>query len=113
MYLSFFSNSSLLVLLAGNYAQYAAENLHNSFLSLCALFGIPGAWLYFRFLRQALRYYRRQLTGRASYMAYAGLLAIIAHGVAEGTLLVAGAVYTGLGGLLLVLMLPENEDGKL
>ena len=109
LFVSFFNSATGFDYLIGDYSRYAGANMHNSFLSIVAMFGIPAAWLYFRFLRQALHYYRQRLNGRVGYVAYAGVLAMIAHGIAEGTILVAGAVYAGLTGLLFVLMLPDQE----
>ena len=112
MFLSFFNRAAPIDYVLGNYIAYGGSNLHNSFLSLTAMFGVPVTLLYFRFLKQALRVYGGKLNSRVSNIAFVGILAMIVHGIAEGTFLVAGAVFAGLGGLLFVLTLPDHEGNS-
>ena len=84
-------------------------NLHNSYISVAATYGFPVAIMYIELLHSGLREIEKNNKVCRIYGAYLGVLMVIAHGVAEGTLLTAGAVYAGLAGLLFVLARPEEE----
>ena len=106
---SFFNKLNLESVLIGDYLTYGGSNMHNSFLSIMAMFGLPVAILYIFFLHRALQNYRNYENTLGKYAAFIGLLMVIAHGASEGTLLTAGTVYAGMSGLLLLLTLPEES----
>lgn len=106
---AYFRNWDLSQAMLGDFLNYGGNNMHNSFLSLMAMFGIPAAVYYlYNFYKQTMEY-KKQIESPASYMGYVGWIMVILHGVAEGTLLSAGTVYAGLASLLLILMLPEEK----
>lgn len=105
-----FSNLTIGSFLFGDVVGYAGTNMHNSYLSLLAMFGILTTIMYVMFLSTSLKAYCKKLSGFSSYVAYAGVLAVIVHGAAEGTLIISGTVYAGMAGLLFLLMLPEETD---
>ena len=107
LYTMFFQNMTLQNWLFG---KGISGNMHNSYLSVLATYGLPMAILYIVLLNEGLKEIQKHAKKAATYAAYIGLLAVVAHGVAEGTLLTAGAVYAGLAGLLFVLALPEEEN---
>ena len=97
-------------MLVGNVSGFADGNLHNSYLSIVAAYGVVTTVLYVVFLGAVLR--EQQKNSRKSesaYAAYIGVLCVVAHGIAEGALLIAGTVYAGLAGLLFLLTLPEEQ----
>ncbi len=106
---AFFKNWDFGIALLGNFLQYGGENLHNSFLTLMALFGIPAAVYYMYVLYKQSVDYKNRIQAPVSYMAFVSWIMVIIHGVAEGALLAAGTVYAGMAGLLLIMMLPEEE----
>lgn len=106
---SFFNKSSLESVIIGDFLSYGGSNMHNSFLSIMAMFGLPVAILYIFFLHRALQNYKTCNNSLENYASFVGLLMVVAHGVSEGTLLVSGTVYAGMAGLLLILALPEES----
>lgn len=96
--------------LFGDVAKYPGNNMHNSYLSILAMFGVLVTIVYILFFNTSLKAYYNKLSNTQSYVAYAGVLAVIIHGAAEGALLMAGTVYAGMTGLLFLLMLPEETD---
>lgn len=106
----FFDGLTVGSFLFGDVARYPGSNMHNSYLSLLAMFGVLTAVIYVLFLNTSLKAYYRKLSNTQSYVAYAGVLAVIIHGAAEGTLIMSGTVYAGMAGLLFLLMLPEETD---
>lgn len=107
---AFFRDWDLGIAILGSFSQYGGSNMHNSFLTLMAMFGIPAAIYYMYFFYKATTAYHPKVDSPASYLGYVGWLMVIVHGVAEGTLLAAGTVYAGMAGLLLILMLPEEQE---
>ena len=98
-------------ILFGNVPGFTGDNLHNSYLSIMATYGVLTTVLYILFLGKVLQ--EQHANGKKSkegYAAYVGVLCVIAHGMAEGALLMAGTVYAGMAGLLFLLMLPEETD---
>lgn len=107
IYMTFFNSLDISGILIGN---APGSNLHNSYLSIMAAYGIITALLYILFLNAVLREQQYNIKDTKSYVAYIGILCVVTHGIAEGTLLIAGTVYAGLTGLLFLLTLPEEED---
>ncbi len=106
---SYFKDWGMSQALLGDFLKYGGSNLHNSFLSLMAMFGVPAAVYYlYNFYKQTMEY-KKQIESPTSYMGYVGWVMVMLHGIAEGTLLSAGTVYAGMAGLLLILMLPEEK----
>lgn len=106
---AFFANWDLSRAVLGNFLQYGGQNLHNSFLTLIGMFGVPVAVFYMYFLHRATMVYYREDTKPVAYLGYVGWVMLIIHGIAEGTLVSAGTVFAGLMGLMLILMLPEEK----
>ena len=106
---AYFKNWDLGHALMGDFAQYGSSNMHNSFLTLMAMFGIPAAVYYMYFLYKSTTVYSERLETPVTYAGYVGWVMMIIHGIAEGTMVSAGTVYAGMMGLLLVLMLPEGN----
>lgn len=106
----FFDRLTVGSFLFGDVARYPGSNMHNSYLSLMAMFGLLTTIVYVLFLSTSLKAYYNKLSNTQSYVAYAGVLAVIIHGAAEGTLIMSGTVYAGLAGLLFLLMLPEETE---
>ena len=106
----FFAGVTISSFLFGDVARYPGSNMHNSYLSLLAMFGLLTTIMYVLFLRTSLKAYYAKLSNTQSYVAYAGVLAVIAHGAAEGTLVMSGTVYAGMTGLLFLLMQPEETN---
>ncbi len=109
LFKNYFNNWGMSQALLGDFAKYGSGNMHNSFLTLMAMFGIPMAIYYMYFLYKNTTAYSKNAENPVAYLGYVGWIMMIIHGVAEGTLLAAGTVYAGLMGLLLVLMLPEEK----
>lgn len=109
IYLSSFRNMNFFTYLFGDFSVYHGANLHNSYISIMAMFGLPVLIYYVVFLGTLLKDYFSRLRDSSNFMAYAGVMACILHGVAEAALLVSGTVYAGLFGLLFILMLPDEE----
>lgn len=107
IYDSYVRGITLKSILVGDYASYATSNLHNSFLTVFSMFGLPATIVYFRFLDRSINMYLPRIEDSVSYIGLIGVLCLILHGIAEGTLLVAGTVYAGLFSLLILLMIPE------
>ena len=106
---AFFANWDLGIAVLGNFLQYGGQNLHNSFLTLIGMFGLPVAVFYMYFLRKATMTYYREDAKPVAYLGYVGWVMLIIHGIAESALLTAGTVYAGMVGLMLILMLPEEK----
>ena len=107
LYQRFFQNQSLQTALFGT---GVSANLHNSYMSVAYIYGFPLLILYIGLLNASLKEMQKRVDNTGRYAAFVGALAVVAHGIAEGTLLTAGAVYAGLAGLLFVLALPEEEN---
>lgn len=110
LYQEFFDHLNLSGILVGNIPGLGGDNLHNSYLSIAASYGMLTTVFYIIFLNAVLR--EEQTNAKRtleSYVAYIGVLCVIAHGIAEGALLIAGTVYAGMAGLLFLLTLPEEE----
>lgn len=105
-----FSNLTAYSFLFGDVVGYAGTNMHNSYLSLLAMFGILTTIMYVMFLSASLKAYCQKLSDSPSYVAYAGVLAVIVHGAAEAALIISGTVYAGMAGLLFLLMIPEETN---
>lgn len=109
IFTSFFKEWNLGTALLGDFLKYGGDNLHNSFLTLMGMFGIPAAIYYMYFLHKSTTAYSEKLETPVAYSGYVGWVMMIIHGIAEGALLVAGTVYAGMAGALLILMLPEGN----
>ena len=110
IYQAFLSHLDFLGVFVGNVPGFAGGNLHNSYLSVMAAYGLITTVLYVVFLNAVLReQHANSQKSEAAYAAYIGILCVIAHGIAEGALLISGAAYAGLGGLLFLLTLPEEK----
>lgn len=113
LYQVFFSRFDISGILVGNVPGFAGGNLHNSYLSVVAGYGVITTVLYVILLGVALREQQENAKkSEAAYAAYIGILCVIAHGIAEGTLLIAGTVYAGLAGLLFLLTMPDEEGDE-
>lgn len=110
VYSNFLNNMSIMDFFVGNALKYPGSNLHNSYISVFAMLGMPALLIYLKYLKTIIVFYSNKLTSVPSYIAFLGFLAVILHGIAEGTLLVSGAVFAGLAGLLFILMLPDSEE---
>ena len=98
----------------GNYDENAGGNLHNSYLSIFANFGIIAMIFYIIFLCKVLTEYREEHEmDEVSYAAFAGILGIIIHGIAEGSVWISGTVYAGLFSMLIVLMIPKGKTDQM
>ena len=97
------------VFLFGDFSEFAGHNLHNSYVTKFAFFGIFTVIVYTFFLQNMLHEYRARLSDKCAWCAYAAFLCIILHGIAEATFITSGTVYAGLVGLLLLLMLPGEQ----
>ena len=95
--------------LIGNFFHYPGSNLHNSYISLLAMFGLPVTVLYLRFMGLALSHYHTRITTKSTRIAFMCFLCVILHGVAEAAFLVSGVVYAGMSSLLFLLMLPDES----
>ena len=109
IFTSFFKEWNLGTALLGDFLRYGGENLHNSFLSLMGMFGIPAAIYYMYFLHKSTTAYSKNVQTKVAYLGYVSWIMVIIHGIAEGALLVAGTVYAGMVSSLLILMLPEEK----
>ena len=107
---SFFDRLTIGSFFFGDVARYPGSNMHNSYLSLLAMFGALTVIPYVLFLNTSLKVYYEKLSGTQRYVAFAGVLAVIIHGSVEGTLIMSGTVYAGMAGLLFLLMLPEEME---
>lgn len=106
---SFFENWDMSHAVLGDFLQYGGSNLHNSFLTLMGMFGLPTATFYMYFIYKNSVVYAEQSATQGAYLGYVGWIMLIIHGIAEGTLVAAGTVYAGMAGLMLILMLPEEK----
>ena len=105
----FFQDWNLGTALLGDFLMYGGGNLHNSFLTLMAMFGVPTTLYYlYSFYKQTMEY-KKGIDNPISYLGYVGWVMMIIHGIAEGTVFAAGTVFAGMAGLLLILMLPEGS----
>lgn len=110
LYQGFLGSLDIIGILVGDVPGFMGGNLHNSYLSVVASYGVLNTIFYIFFLNAVLREQQANAKkSEASYVAYLGVLCVIAHGISEGTLLIAGTVYAGMAGLLFLLTLPEEE----
>lgn len=110
IYQALLSRLDFLGVFIGNVPGFAGGNLHNSYLSIMGSYGLITTVLYIALSNAVLReQHANSQKSEAAYAAYIGILCIISHGIAEGTLLLSGTVYAGLGGLLFLLTLPEEK----
>lgn len=110
IYDTYLQGVNVVSLLFGNFSTYAGSNLHNSFLTVFSMFGLPATIVYFKFLYKSIDYFSLHINDNVSYIGLIGVLCLILHGIVEGTLLVAGTVYAGLFSLLILLMIPEGAS---
>lgn len=96
----------------GNFLKYPGSNLHNSYISVVAMFGFPVFLIFIKYLRTIVFEYKNRILDSQNHVAFFGILMVILHGIAEGTLMVSGSVYAGIAGILFILMLPDNEEKK-
>ena len=98
--------------LVGNFGSWIGGNLHNSYFTIFAIFGVLGLVVYGVFLWEIVKDYYTQINKKSpsAMVAYIGVLAVIVHGSTESTLLTAGMVYGSLVSLIFILTL--NEDKK-
>ncbi len=113
IYEEFLSSVTFWDSILGNFAKYPGLNMHSSIIALVAMFGVPATIVYMGYLESVMTHYFNRLRNPENFVAFAGFLAIILHGVAEAAMLVSGAVYAGLGGLLFILMLPDREEAQI
>ena len=98
----------------GDYGTKAGANLHNSYLSIFANFGIIAMVLYITFLCAILKEYREEHEmDQVSFVAFAGIFGMIIHGIAEGSVWISGSVYAGLLGMLILLMIPRGQTEQM
>lgn len=111
---SFIDNTSIFEWLFGNVADYGGANMHNSYLSVVAAYGIVGFIPYLIFLWKSFNHYFVNLESSpinySQRIAFVGLLGVIIHGCAEAAFFVSGTVYAGLVSLLFILALPERTE---
>lgn len=110
LYLNFLQNVNFTSALFGDFNRYANGNLHNSYLSIFGAYGIFVVIIYIRFLIVALDEFKKDYSIFEKY-AYISFLCVILHGTVEGTFLMTGTVYAGLVSMLILLMMPDNEQG--
>ncbi len=108
LYLGAISSMNPLAFFSGNIS-LIGENLHNSYISIFVEYGIIVFGFYFALLSKTISKYAERIVSKGSYLAYIGVLAIVLHGIVEGTFLISGTVFAGLAGLLFVLMIEETE----
>lgn len=94
----------------GNFGTYLNENFHNSYVSLFMSFGLFGTIAYLVYVKHmySAYYVKLRKSKKPNYVAFAGALCIIVHGVSESAFLTSGVAYALLGSLLLVLSLPTE-----
>ena len=95
----------------GDFDRYIGGNLHNSYLTIFAIFGVVGLVAYMLLLTSSVRDYYLQLdkSNKSNCIAYWGILGIIAHGAAESTFLTSGMIYAVMFAIMLVLTLDEEK----
>lgn len=98
----------------GDYGTKAGANLHSSYLSIFANFGIVAMTLYIVFLCTVLKEYcEEHEMDQVSYVAFAGILGLVIHGIAEGSVWISGTVYAGMLGMLILLMIPRGKTEQI
>lgn len=109
---SIFSRLTFGTFLFGNFSGYIGSNLHNSYITIFAVFGVIGFFVYLAFFCKIVKDYYIQINKKSSsaMLAYLGVLAVIAHGSIESTLLTAGMVYGSLVSLLFILTLNGDKQ---
>ncbi len=113
LYKQFLEQLNFSSVFMGAFSSYPGANLHNSYISIFAMFGLPTLVVYMMFLKSVLNNYYEGLQTNGSHIAFLGFLLLIFHGIAEAAVFVSGSVYAGLTGLLFILMLPEKESAEL
>ena len=112
LWLAFYNSTSFFDLVFGDISTYGGANMHNSYLSIIASFGIIVLIFFIIFLKKSYSYYYKLLQRdgpNSQKIAFWGMLCVIVHGCSEATFLVSGAVFAGLVGLLLILALPDRS----
>ena len=109
---SVFARLTFGTFLFGDFASFIGLNLHNSYITIFAVFGVIGFVAYWAFLRKVVKDYYTQINKKSpsAMLAYLGVLAVIAHGSIESTLLTAGMVYGSLVSLLFILTLNGDKQ---
>lgn len=99
-------------LLFGDFSKYATSNLHNSYFTIFATFGIIVFFIYLVYIKATYEFYfaRMGVAEKKNYAAFVGMLCVIVHGATEATFLVSGMVYASLAALLFVLV--QGKGGK-
>lgn len=114
LWLAFKQTASGFEWIFGDIGAYGGANMHNSYLSIIAAYGIIVCILFAVFLKNALLHYCYRIEWKirpdSKTIAFWGVLCVIIHGCAEGTFLVSGAVFAGLASLLFILALPERGN---
>lgn len=114
LWVAFEQTTSGFTWLVGNIGLYGGANMHNSYLSIIASYGIIVCILFVIFLGNAFFSYccgmKQDSKINSQTIAFWGMLCVIVHGCAEATFLVSGAVFAGLASLLFVLALPMRSS---
>ena len=110
IYAAVFEGLNLEEFFFGNYHVYAQQNLHNSFVSVFAAYGIIVVGLFFLFFFLKTRRIFLGAKNDVQYIAFLAFYAIIVYSSMEAAFLISGSIYAVFVFSLYYLCLPSGVE---